>query len=113
MLKPGTAIANPVNGFSITAIGYVEGLFHIQVKIADLPRTDGHCLLWLEDAEGTSVSSLYSAAYTGGEEREDYYEFVFDLAPEEIDRYSIRGDFYTSGQYTEGRWRVTFPLERS
>ena len=112
MLKPGTAISIPVNGFSITAIGYVEGLLHIQVKIAELPTTDGHCSLRLEDAEGNMVSSLYSAAFTGGEVREDYYEFVFDLSPEKLNRYSICGDFYTSGQYTVGRWRVTFPLER-
>lgn len=43
----------------------------------------------------------------------DYIDFVFDIPPEELEHYTLYGNFYTASTLTEGLWRVTFPLENT
>lgn len=113
MLLPGTPLAEPAEGLSITAAGYAEGLFHIQVCRGDAAQLDNHCRLWLEDGAGNRLEAMYSAGFTGGMDtgaRVDYTEYVFDVAPLELGNYTLHGDFYTAASLTKGSWSVTFPL---
>lgn len=113
MLTPQGILAEPMEGLPITAAGYAGGLLHIQVELRDQLRTDNHCWLYLKDPGGQALEPLANVYFTNGstgEDRETYVDFLFDIAPEALNAWSLYGDFYTAVQYTEGSWRVTFPL---
>ena len=38
---------------------------------------------------------------------------IKEIPKEELENYSIYGDFTASGLYVEGDWKVTFPLEKN
>ena len=102
-----------VAGISIAAAGYAGGYFHIQICRGDATQTDNHARLWLEGPEGTKCLSLGSIGFCRIQDdgsRADYTEFLFDVAPEALSRYTLHGDFYTASHLTEGLWQVTFPL---
>ena len=114
ILRPGPALAEPAPGITITAAGYVVGLFHLQVCWGDLSQLDNHGRLWLEDAAGNQPRQLCSIGFLSDPdlaERKDYTEDLFDIPPEELGQYTLHGDFYTASSRTDGLWRVTFPLE--
>ena len=112
MLLPGAVLAEPAKGLSITAAGYADGLFHIQLCQGDAPRLDNHAQLWLESPAGTTLTAVTSHFTREADGvRTDYIDFVFDLSPEELGAYTLYGDFYTASARTDGLWRVTFPLE--
>ena len=116
MLRPGSPIAVPAEGLPITAMGYADGLFHVQVCRGDAAQLDNHCWLWLVDENGERLEALYSAGFSSSAEdgaRLDYDEYVFNIAPEVLARCTLHGDFYTSSTRTEGSWRITFPLENT
>jgi len=54
---------------------------------------------------------MENGEHTG--KRVDYEEFVFDVSPEELENYTLHGDFYTASELIEGDWRITFPLENN
>lgn len=113
VLLPGETLAEPAEGISIAAAGYAGGYFHIQICRGDATQTDNHARLWLEGPEGTKCLSLGSIGFCRIQDdgsRADYTEFLFDVAPEALSRYTLQGDFYTASQLTEGLWQVTFPL---
>ena len=105
-------LAAPVKGISITAAGYADGLFHVQMLPEDPLETDNHGWLWLEDDAGTTVEPLYSAAFRS-EAGHEYVDFVFSIPLAELADYSLHGDFCTSSRHTTGNWKVTFPLRNS
>ena len=116
MLLPGEVLAEPAEGLSITAAGLAGGYFHIQLCQGDATQTDNHARLWLEQADGTKLDAMGSAAFCSTPDdgsRTDYTEFLFDVAPEDLSRYRLYGDFYTASHLTEGLWQVTFPLEET
>lgn len=116
MLQPGDVIAMPVEGISITAMGYADGLFHIQVCRGNALRFDNHCRLWLVDSAEERLEPLYNTGFSnfaGDASRLDYDEFVFDVSPEALSGCTLHGDFYTASTLTEGNWRITFPLENT
>ena len=113
MLLPGEVLAEPAPGLPVTAAGYADGLFHVQLCRGDASRTDNHAFLWLEDAAGEELPCADISYFTSktGEDRTDYIDFIFDVPPEELANYTLHGDFYTASTLTEGLWQVTFPLE--
>ena len=114
MLRPGEALAEPAPGLPVTAAGYADGLFHVQLCRGDAGELDNHGFLWLEDREGARLDSLCSADFTDpgeGDTRLDYQEFVFEVPPEDLGKYTLRGDFYTAAARIDGNWCITFPLE--
>lgn len=113
MLQTGPALVEPAPGLTITAAGYADGLFHVQLCRGDATRLDNHGWLWLEAEDGTRLEPLGSVSFAVFDqgERTDYSQFVFDASPEELAGYALYGDFYTASALIEGRWQVTFPLE--
>lgn len=115
-LLPRTALAEPAKGLTVTAAGYAEGLFRIQICRGNASLGDNHCQLWLEDSQGNRKDDLGSLAFVEGWEgpdRLDYTEFLFDVSPEELPDYTIRGNFRSFGNRVDGNWKVTFPLKNS
>lgn len=115
ILLPGEALAEPVSGLSVTAAGFADGLFHIQLCRGNATQLDNHGWLWLEDAAGNRTEPRCTIGFLDDAETEtdgrlDYTEFLFDVSPAELSDYTLHGDFYTASTLTEGRWRITFPL---
>ena len=114
LLPQSEPLAVPVEGILITAAGYADGLFHIQAESENKLETDNHCWLWLEDTAGNRLECLYSTAFcSGGEQRRDYDEYVFDISPSDLENYTLHGYFCTFAGRTAGHWSVTFPLENT
>lgn len=103
------------DGIGLAGIGYVNGQLHIQRAVRNPLSNDNHGNFYLTDRKGRRLDSRYSLTFTsdtsGGPERIDYTEEVFDIAEEELADCTLYGDFTVSGMLTEGDWRVTFPLE--
>lgn len=115
ILMPGEVLAEPVSGLSVTAAGCADGLFHIQLCRGNAVQLDNHGWLWLEDADGNRTEprctiGFHNDAETETDGRVDYTDFLFDVSPAELSKYTLHGDFCTASTLTEGRWRVTFPL---
>ncbi len=100
----------PTDGVSISAMGYVGGHLHIQLRCEDVLKTDNHGWLWLEDSEGNSVTTSYSETFFYEERIDHYYEYLFDIPYNELGNYKLFGEFMTCGQLTEGEWQITFPM---
>lgn len=113
VLVPGPTLAAPAEGLTVTAAGYVNGLFHVQLCRGDASRTDNHGWLRLTDGDGNITQPLYLAYFTAAPNtphRQDYQEFVFEISPETLAECTLLGDFSTSSARVDGPWRVTFPL---
>lgn len=113
----------PARGAQITAIGYIDGRLHLQVRYDDIWRTDNHGWITLEDEHG-NVLDCEEYQFWGGEREEhrlgshvilgypDYYqEYVWDISPEELSGCSLHGAFWLCDTLVEGDWEVTFPLD--
>ena len=124
VLVPGEMIPGfPVEGIGLTGMGYVDGLLHIQLAVPDRIRNDNHGSLYLMDKEGNirgddeciyfhlSEREGNGSSAGSGQERVDYMDYIFSVPREELKRYTLYGDFVTSGVQVEGKWSVTIPLE--
>ncbi len=113
-LIPGTPMEEfPVEGISLTAVGCVDGMLHVQLAVENSLENDNHGYVWLTDADEKRLDSVYSINFRDMDENKDitYQEIVFCIPPEGLSDYSLYGNFTISGLKTEGNWRVTFPLE--
>lgn len=114
-LVPGAPDAGfPVEGIDLTGIGYIDGKLHIQTAVKEALDNDNHGFFYLLDAGGNRIESEAAYSFLNQDEqhgRIDYKEFIFDIPQQELGKYILTGDFYTSGLKTEGRWQITFPLE--
>ena len=108
-LVPTGTLAAPAPGVAITAVGYVDGLLHIQVLYENILETDNHGQLWLDNgAEKLEcLGSLSFFAENGSDSYEDYY---FDVTPAQLADCTLYGSFVTADTLIEGGWEITFPL---
>ncbi len=115
VLRPGTPLEGfPVKGMDLTAIGYVDGLLHIQTQVKNPLAGDSHGYFWLETEDGGTVESLYNVYTTDGREgaeRTDWVDQVFDISPDALAGCTLKGDFASGGSVIEGDWSITFPME--
>lgn len=116
-LTPSQAMDGfPVEGIELTGIGYIDGKLHIQTAAYDNLDKDNHGYFYLKDAGGNRVDLDYDFHFLNQFQqpgRIDYYECVLDIPQEQLGKYTLYGNFVTSGMLTEGRWSVTFPLEEA
>ena len=113
VLKPGDAIASPVDGVTLTGIGYVDGWLHVQVYYADILKTDNHGSISLVNREtGEQIDCDGSVAFFDEAGTGSYEDYVFTgIEADTLDTYALYGMFVTSAGPVEGNWSVTFPLE--
>ncbi len=116
VLLPGEPKAPlPVKNIEFTALGYVDSRLHLQIAI-DSPMIDSnHGYVYFMDAAGNTVSYnecyIFTLPANGGRKQRDYYEFVFDIAPDKLAEYSLYGYFVTTSLVIEGDWCVSFSLK--
>ncbi|MDC7286311.1 DUF4179 domain-containing protein [Blautia schinkii] len=112
-LKPGSNISSPINGVSLTGIGYVDGALHVQTYYKDILKTDNHGSIALINKETSEIITCNgSIAFFDDEGKGSYEDYIFTgIAAETLDEYELYGDFTTSQGSVEGNWSVTFPLK--
>jgi len=122
-------VYTPGDGAQITAMGYIDGQLHIQVRY-DRQRDgkwyyDNHGFLTLLDENGEQVR-MDCFEFWGGERvthrtdwqvfsgYESYYqEYIVDIPPEELSGYRLYGDIWLCDTAIEGDWEITFRMENS
>lgn len=113
LMPEETPLGVPINGVSVTGIGYVDGMLHVQVCYEDTSNTDNHGYIWLQGPDRKLVSSEFNINFFDEDFCDSYNEFVFDIPYEELGNYQIYGDFTVNGQLIEGDWQVTFPMNKA
>lgn len=116
VLLPGEPKAPlPVKNIEFTALGYIDGQLHLQTAVASNLANSNHGYVYFIDSAGNIINynECYIFELTSGEAgiHKDYYEFVFDIEPEELDSYSLYGYFITTETIINGDWQVSFLLE--
>ena len=118
VLVTGETRVKILDGFMITGIGYVDGKLHIQLYTPRRHTYGDHAFLYLKSGAGEPLagSMFYRGGYNTGDpesDREaDYIDYVFDVKPEELPKYTLFGDFYGYQTRVDGNWSITFPLEQ-
>ena len=113
VLKPSGTICSPVDGVSLTGIGYVDKYLHIQVYYKDILKTDNHGMIALINKEtGETISADGSVSFFDDAGESSYEDYIFtEISAETLGGYDLYGEFITSSGSIEGNWSVTFPLE--
>jgi len=104
-------ILSPMDGVSITGMGWVDGFLHIQSHYADISETDAHGYVFLTDASGAQMDSFYEVSFWDADFSSSYEEQIFDISPEELAGCAFHGWFTAFDSITEGNWEITFPIE--
>lgn len=102
---------SPVEGVTVTDVGFIGEKLHIQVHYDNILETDNHGYIYLVKDGGVEIRSKASVAFWDSEQRGSYEEYIFDISPSEIQHYELCGHFWTCNSVTKGNWQVTFPLE--
>lgn len=108
-LVPTGTLAAPAPGVAITAMGYVDGLLHIQVLYENILETDNHGQLWLESG-AERIECLGSLSFFAENGSDSFEEYVFDVSPAQLADCTLYGSFVTADTLIEGSWEITFPL---
>lgn len=112
VLQPRTNMASPVQGVTVTGVGYIEGVLHVQVYYESILETDNHGFLSLyEVATGERIGCAGSVAFYDEEGKGSYEDYLFPgITTEEIKDFELYGEFVTAPDKITGNWRVTVPL---
>ena len=108
-LIPTGTLAAPAPGVTVTAIGYIDGLLHIQVLYENIHETDNHGQLWLENG-AEKLECLGSLSFFAENGSDSFEEYVFDVSPAQLADCTLYGSFVTADTLIEGGWEITFPL---
>lgn len=109
-LVPVEPLAEPAEGISVTGIGYVEGVLHVQLSYSDIFRTDNHGFVYLQNVDtGQKLEPDYTVDWDESREIR-YIEYFFEIPYAELSGYTLAGDFVTADPAIEGDWEVTFSL---
>ena len=109
MLVPTGTLSAPAPGVTVTAIGYIDGLLHIQVLYENIHETDNHGQLWLENG-AEKLECLGSLSFFAENGSDSFEEYVFDVSPAQLADCTLYGSFVTADTLIEGGWEITFPL---
>lgn len=109
ILQPGALDVPVVDGVAITAAGFLDGLFHLQLHF-DNAGPDDHGWLALVGPDGERLEDC-GAMYTREENGGKYLDTLYDITREELSGCTLAGKFTTGGYLLDGDWKVTFALE--
>ncbi len=100
----------PVEGVTITNVGFIKGKLHIQIYYENIAMFDNHGYIRLEDMAGNQAE-CYSFSFWDDKKVGSFDEIIYDISPEELGNYKAYGEFVTCKNRTEGNWQVTFSLD--
>lgn len=103
-----------VDGVDLTGMAYIDGKLHIQYGVKDILKYDNHGWFSLVDANDDNSKPIYAEDSFYFWDRDNnirYHESVFDISPEDLKNYKLFCQFYTTGEYIKGDWKVTFQVE--
>ena len=103
-------IVSPVDGVTVTNMGFIDDKLHIQVYYEDIMNFDNHGYITLYDKSGEKAE-YFDVSFFDDKEIGSYDEIIYDITPDEINNYTPFGEFITCRNKTEGFWQVTFSLE--
>lgn len=109
ILRPGALDVPVADGTAITAAGFLDGVFHLQLHF-DNAGPDDHGYLFLIGPNGERVENC-GAMYTREEDGGKYLDTLYDVTREELSGCTLAGEFTTGGYLLDGDWKVTFRLE--
>ena len=115
-LVPKAQVQQPlVDGIDLTGIGYIDGNLHIQMAVKDVLENDNHGFFYFKDHAGNKINSAYSFSFidqAAQGTQTNYRNEVFEIDKEAFSEYELFGDFVITGNKTDGKWQVTFPVEK-
>lgn len=101
-----------VHGVDLTGVGYVDGKLHIQYGVKNFLEKDNHGNFYLIDKNTFDTIKTEDSFYFNDSENDiSYCESVFDVSEKDLEKYRLFCEFFTTGEYIEGDWKVTFPIE--
>ena len=98
-------------GVFYTGCGFIDSKLHIQMRYTDVLNTDNHGFITLRTKEGDVIQEAASPNFSADNEKDGYVEYIFDVNPNEVNKYKVYGEFETSNGPIEGDWEITFPLK--
>lgn len=106
-------LAVPVNGISVTGIGYIDGELHIQTYHEKLLKTDNHGAVYLVDENGNLIGDddFANISFWDDERDGSYDEKIIPVDYNELKNCLLTGWFCTSNGYESGDWEVTFKMK--
>ena len=100
---------------TLSNIGWIDGKLHIQIH-ADSPNLGGFDELWLDTSLDGNMDTLWKELdYSPVEWYDDngsWYEFVYDYAPEDLDKLKINANAIYEAKTLQDDWSVSFPLSQ-
>lgn len=105
-----TLFHSPMEGVTITAVGFIEGKLHVQAHCADILTLDTNGYLKLYTAENKPIQPIEQISFWDDARSGSYEEFIFDIPPEQAAQCRIFGYFTRAENCTEGNWEITFKL---
>ncbi len=136
VLSTDSSLNIPVaEGVTLTNVGWVDGILHVQMLYTDIGRTDTNGFVTLLDStrktyamglpitvEGVDgeLNAVDWYAETDAESAEDnalrrrdsYQEHFISVSREALAGVTLMGDFTVGIPAVNGNWSVTFPLEQ-
>lgn len=102
----------PIDGVSVTGIGYIDGKLHIQTYYEDILKTDNHGYVYLVDKNNNRIGEDFAdISFWDDDRKGSYDEKLFDIDYSDLENYLLYGKFWTSNGYKTGDWEVTFKME--
>ncbi len=113
VLKPADSISSPIDGVTLTGIGYIDGYLHVQAYYENICKTDNHGSIALINRKtGEKITCDGSISFFDDAKEGSYEDYIFTgISEETLAEYDLYGDFVTSSGSVEGNWSVTFPLK--
>ena len=103
-------ILSPMEDVTITGMGWIDGLLHIQTHYANILDTDAHGGVSLMDAQGNLITDVYELDFWDEARTGSYSEQIFAVTPEQLPDLRLKGLFYSADMLVEGHWEITFPV---
>lgn len=104
-------LLQPIDHVTVTGMGYVDDLLHIQIHYENRRENDGHGYISLKDENGRECFGLGDISFWDEAGTGSYDELVFDIPPEELANYQPFGYFKSADSLHRGEWEITFPLK--
>jgi len=110
VLSERKELLSPIENVTVTGMGYVDGLLHVQIHYANRMENDGHGYISLKDEKGREHFCLGSISFWDETGKGSCDELVFDISPEELKNLKPFGHFKSADSLHRGNWEITFPL---